>query len=114
MKKKKKSKCFTSGEITSYKFPVIKGPEGEAFYQWLNSYEKYGYRSVNNLFTEALKLKFMMDHLKINDGIALNKSYPTDVVKKQDDILVFDVEDIDLVESNGFTAIEKTFGSIKR
>jgi|GEM_PF-4244672 len=112
--KVKKTKLLKAGQITSYKFPVIKGPEGEAFYNWINSNKKYGYRSLNNLITEALKLRFMMDNLKSNPENTASKGIVEEVIKKETDATVFDVENIDFVELSGYSSIEKTFGSIKR
>ncbi len=115
MKGRKKAKLLKSGQITSYKFPVIKGPEGEAFYNWINSYEKYGYRSLNSLITEALKLRFMMDNFKASSEATTTKSKAIkENVCPDTDVPVFDVDDIDFDELSSYSAIEKTFGSIKR
>ncbi len=114
MKGRKKTKLLKAGQITSYKFPVIKGPEGEAFYNWINSYERYGYRSLNSLITEALKLRFMMDNLKPNAGAAASKNQAAKAEGKESNAPVYDVEDIDFDELSGYSSIEKTFGSIKR
>lgn len=114
MKGRKKAKLLKAGEIASYKFPAIKGLEGENFYRWLNSYEKHGYRSLNSLITESLKLRFMMDTLITNNGAAVPMNNAADSTRKAADNHIFDVDEIEIEELKGLPSIEKTFGSIKR
>lgn len=116
MKGKRKRKIFSSGEITSYKFPVLKGNEGEAFYHWINHYEKYGYKSMNRLITEALKLKFMADHMR-TPARQDNADQPKEIIKNHGvETAIFDVEadEIDILNQSSISPIAKTFESIKR
>ncbi|KXG77377.1 hypothetical protein [Thermotalea metallivorans] len=55
-----KRKKLGPGSITSYKFPMLKGQEKVDFYNWINKHV-----STNGLITEALKIKFMIDTMKV-------------------------------------------------
>ncbi|KAB3535650.1 hypothetical protein F8154_05830 [Alkaliphilus pronyensis] len=111
MKKKVGRKKLTPGMTTSYKTPVIKGDN--SFYDWLNSYEKYGYKSINQLITEALKLKYMMDNLKMElsfDNVNVKKKPIQHVDNKE----IKEVEMIDISDIDDFDVLENTFASVKR
>lgn len=106
------------GKIRSIKFPVVRGKEGEAFYKWLNSYKSFGYHSINHLVAEALKTRYMMDHLKPQEllrpteskGVSetpnlLDQNVVTMVGDRSE--TVYEVNDLESI-------LEDMFGSIKR
>lgn len=109
-KAKAKRRILAPKMTISYKLPVIK-EGGQEFYEWINQCEKRGYKSLNSLITEALKLKYMVDQLNTNDiqlgSISRNANSSGD---EDDENIIVDVADI---EEFSFD-ISRTFESIKR
>lgn len=115
-KAKAKRRILAPKMTISYKLPVIK-EGGQEFYEWINQCEKRGYKSLNSLITEALKLKYMVDQLNTKDiqlgSIPRNANSSGDLEPyrdEDDENIIVDVADI---EEFSFD-ISRTFESIKR
>ena len=106
----RKRKKLSAGSITSYKVPVIRGGEGEEFYAWLNKYS-----SFNGLITEALKIKFMLDTMKVRNAEKESTKgmevVENNNVEDMESIDIFDERDSAYIDMQG---LKKMMNSIAR